>query len=97
MAAARLRGGAGGGVIGWIFTEQSFELRFGEMRAGKLSVFVHCDRLRTMLSKQFLVGFNCFYLKDRPNGSLVDVRNSFIASCSVAMVSKFRYAKRLPN
>lgn len=47
----RLRGGAGGGVIGWMFTwpSQSFELRLGEMRDGKLSVFVHWARLRTMV------------------------------------------------
>uniref|UniRef100_A0A182IUS3 Uncharacterized protein n=1 Tax=Anopheles atroparvus TaxID=41427 RepID=A0A182IUS3_ANOAO len=44
-----LRGGAGGGVIGSTFTLQSFEFRFGEMRAGKLSVFVHCDKLRTIM------------------------------------------------
>lgn len=50
VPATRLRGGAGGGVIGCMLTEQSFELRFGEMRAGKLRVFVHCERLRTILS-----------------------------------------------
>lgn len=52
VAACRLRGGAGGGVIGWMFTvlSQSFELRFGEMRDGKLSVFVHWARLRTILA-----------------------------------------------
>lgn len=45
-----LRGGAGGGVIGSTFTLQSLEFRFGEMRAGKLSVFVHWDKLRTMVN-----------------------------------------------
>lgn len=50
VAAARFRGGAGGGVIGWMFTEQSLELRFGEMRAGKLRVFVHWDKLRTIFA-----------------------------------------------
>lgn len=48
--AGLFRGGAGGGVIGSTFTLQSFEFRFGEMRAGKLSVFVHWDKLRTMVS-----------------------------------------------
>lgn len=44
------RGGAGGGVIGSTLTLQSLEFRFGEMRAGKLSVFVHWDKLRTMVN-----------------------------------------------
>lgn len=48
--AGLFRGGAGGGVMGSTFTLQSLELRFGEMRAGKLSVFVHWDKLRTMVS-----------------------------------------------
>ena len=43
-------GGAGGGVIGRTFTLQSFELRFGEILAGKLRVFVHWDKLRTIFS-----------------------------------------------
>lgn len=59
-----LRGGAGGGVIGSTFTLQSFEFRLGDMRAGKLNVFVHCDKLRTMLHlvvglfSIFLIQFN---------------------------------------
>lgn len=44
-------GGAGGGVIGSTFTLHSFEFRLGEIRAGKLSVLVHCDRLRTMVTQ----------------------------------------------
>lgn len=49
-----LRGINGGGVIGCTLTLHSFELRFGEMRAGKLRVFVHCDKLRTIFS-DFLI------------------------------------------
>lgn len=37
------------GEFGW-FPTLSFDVRFGESRAGKLSVFVHCDRLRTILT-----------------------------------------------
>lgn len=60
-----LRGGVGGGggdadrledvvlvdevVTGCTLTLHSLELRFGDMREGKLSVFVHCDRLRTIV------------------------------------------------
>lgn len=43
------RGSTGGGVIGCTFTLHSFEFLFGEIRAGKLRVFVHCERLRTMI------------------------------------------------
>lgn len=39
-----LRAGVGGACIGWTFTLHSFEWRFG-----KLNVFVHCDKLRTIL------------------------------------------------
>lgn len=58
-----LRGGVGGGgdadrlewlfsvvaVTGCTFTLHSLELRLGDMRDGKLSVFVHWLRLRTIL------------------------------------------------
>lgn len=46
-------GGAGGGVIGSTFTLHSFEFRFGEIRAGKLSVLVHCDNDRTMVTQDW--------------------------------------------
>lgn len=46
-------GGAGGGVIGSTFTLHSLEFRLGEIRAGKLSVLVHCDRLRTMVTQEW--------------------------------------------
>lgn len=36
-------------VTGCTFTLHSFELRLGDMRDGKLSVFVHCDKLRTIV------------------------------------------------
>lgn len=71
-------GGVGGGgvdeplfvvVTGCTLTLHSFELRLGEIRDGKLKVFVHCDKLRTIFSSfapfavillllliQFLVG-----------------------------------------
>lgn len=40
-----LRAGVGGGAwIGWTFTLHSLEWRFGKLR-----VFVHCDKLRTIL------------------------------------------------
>lgn len=52
-----LRGINGGGVIGWTFTLHSLELRFGEIRAGKLKVFVHCDKLRTILWFFFMFFF----------------------------------------
>ncbi|CAG5050987.1 unnamed protein product [Parnassius apollo] len=38
------------GELGCTFTTLSLELRFGDNLEGKLSVFVHCDRLRTILS-----------------------------------------------
>jgi len=41
-------GGVGGGT-GPAKVEQSLELRFGERREGKLSVFVHWAKLRTIL------------------------------------------------
>lgn len=45
-------GGVGGGAGLVVFRlVQSFELRFGERREGKLRVFVHCARLRTILVK----------------------------------------------
>lgn len=44
-----LGGAGGGGVIGRTFTLHSLEFRFGEIRAGKLRVLVHCERLRTMM------------------------------------------------
>ncbi|CAH2073068.1 unnamed protein product, partial [Iphiclides podalirius] len=37
------------GDVGCTLTTLSFEVRLGESLAGKLSVFVHCDRLRTIL------------------------------------------------
>lgn len=46
-------GGAGGGgdtVMGWTLMLQSFELRLGEIRDGKLNVLVHCDKLRTIFT-----------------------------------------------
>lgn len=42
------RGGVGGGT-GLARVEQSLELRLGERREGKLSVFVHWAKLRTIL------------------------------------------------
>lgn len=42
------RGGVGGGT-GPAKVEQSLEFRFGERREGKLSVFVHWAKLRTIL------------------------------------------------
>lgn len=39
-----LRAGVGGACIGWTLTLHSFEWRLG-----KLNVFVHCDKLRTIL------------------------------------------------
>lgn len=38
------------GDPGWTLTTLSFEVRFGESLAGKLRVFVHCDKLRTILT-----------------------------------------------
>lgn len=38
-----------GGVIGCTFNVHSFELRFGDILAGKLSVLVHWDKLLTIL------------------------------------------------
>ena len=45
-----LRAGVGGACIGWTFTLHSFEWRFG-----KLSVFVHCDKLRTILDFEIVM------------------------------------------
>lgn len=36
------------GEAGCTFTTLSFDVRLGDSLAGKLSVFVHCDRLRTI-------------------------------------------------
>lgn len=54
--------GSAGGVMGWTFTLHSFEFRFGDILAGKLSVFVHCDKLRTIFGFLFLFGFLFFKL-----------------------------------
>lgn len=43
-----LRGGVGGGT-GPASVEQSFELRLGDKREGKLNVLVHCAKLRTIV------------------------------------------------
>lgn len=46
-------GGVGGGAGLVVFKLlQSFELRLGERREGKLRVFVHCARLRTIFVVQ---------------------------------------------
>lgn len=46
-------GGVGGGAGLVVFKlVQSFELRLGERREGKLRVFVHCARLRTIFELQ---------------------------------------------
>lgn len=37
------------GEVGCTLTTLSLEVRLGDSLAGKLSVFVHCDRLRTIL------------------------------------------------
>lgn len=49
------RGNAGGGDMGCTLTLHSFELRFGDIRAGKLNVFVHCDKLRTIFLACLLI------------------------------------------
>lgn len=38
------------GEPGWTLTTLSFDVRFGDSLAGKLRVFVHCDKLRTILT-----------------------------------------------
>lgn len=52
------RGGVGGGtgLVGFKF-EQSLELRFGDKREGKLKVFVHWAKLRTIFKD-----FVCLFL-----------------------------------
>lgn len=53
VAVVLFLGGVGGGAGLVVFKLlQSFELRFGERREGKLRVFVHCARLRTILVVQ---------------------------------------------
>lgn len=52
------RGGVGGGT-GLARVEQSLELRLGERREGKLSVFVHWAKLRTILLMFFYCLFAC--------------------------------------
>lgn len=37
------------GKMGWTFTTLSLDVRFGDSLAGKLRVFVHCDKLLTIL------------------------------------------------
>ncbi|CAH4037101.1 unnamed protein product [Pieris brassicae] len=37
------------GELGWTLTTLSLEVRLGDSLEGKLSVFVHCDKLRTIL------------------------------------------------
>lgn len=54
-------GGAPGGDIGCTFTLHSLLPRFGDILAGKLSVFVHCDRLRTIWRRFRFVFCCCFF------------------------------------
>lgn len=54
-------GGAPGGDIGCTFTLHSLLPRFGDILAGKLSVFVHCDRLRTIWRRFRFVFFLLFF------------------------------------
>lgn len=48
-------GGCGDTIMGWTLMLQSFELRLGEIRDGKLNVFVHCDKLRTIFKNKNLI------------------------------------------
>lgn len=52
-----LRGGVGGGT-GPASVEQSFELRLGDKREGKLNVLVHCAKLRTIVCVCVCVDWN---------------------------------------
>lgn len=38
-------------IVGWTLTTLSFELLLGDNLAGKLRVFVHWDKLRTILER----------------------------------------------
>lgn len=78
--------GRAGGVMGCTLTLHSFEFRFGDILAGKLNVFVHCDKLRTIFDVD---SFGSVIVKIRLFNSIT--RHNFNRSTSINQFNQISF------